>query len=211
MIAAERQGFELHFRRSCDVLERACADLSFLATLIAIADLLARTFVQGGKLLLAGNGGSAADAQHIAAELVGRFQRDRASLPALALGSDPAVLTAIGNDFGFDEVFARQVTAFGRQGDVLMGISTSGRSGNVLAALRVARERGLTTIGLTGSAAPSEFRRCDLLLAAPSDVTALIQQVHLVAAHAICDYVERTLKTPASLPETGEKPGWDAG
>jgi D-sedoheptulose 7-phosphate isomerase len=193
MTSAERNGFELHFRRSREVLERACAEPDFLPTVVEIAHTLTRVFGNGGKLLLAGNGGSAADAQHIAAEFLSRFKFDRAPLPAIALTTDTSVLTAVGNDYGFDQIFERQVKGLGRHGDVFLGISTSGQSSNVLAALGAARELGITTVGFTGSAASRMRGHCDLLLAAPSDVTALIQQVHLAAAHAICEYVEQAL------------------
>jgi D-sedoheptulose 7-phosphate isomerase len=192
MTVAERH-FELHLRRSREVLTQAAADPAFLATLVEIANTLTRAFRDGGKLLLAGNGGSAADAQHIAAEFLGRFKFDRPPLPALALTTDGAVLTAIANDYGFDQVFERQVNGLGRSGDVLLGMSTSGRSANVLAALGAARNLGLTTIGFTGSAASDMGAQCHLLLVAPSEETALIQQVHLAAAHAICAYVESAL------------------
>jgi len=147
----------------------------------------------GGKVLLAGNGGSAADAQHIAAEFVGRFVNDRAPLPALALTTDTSALTAIGNDYGFEQVFERQVRALGRRGDVFVAISTSGRSPNVLAALKAARELGLTAVGFTRDAKTPMHALCDLVLAAPSEETALIQQIHITAAHAICHLVEREL------------------
>jgi D-sedoheptulose 7-phosphate isomerase len=147
----------------------------------------------GGKLLLAGNGGSAADAQHIAAEFVGRFVRDRAPLPALALTTDTSALTAIGNDYGFEHVFARQVRALGRKGDVLVAISASGRSPNIIAALQAARELGLVTIGFTRMGETPMHPFCDHVLAAASEETALIQQLHNTAAHAICDIVEREL------------------
>src|SRR5438105_750996 len=167
MTVGARDGFELHFRRSCEVLERARADPSFLPTVCEIAHTLTRVFGNGGKLLLAGNGGSAADAQHIAAEFLSRFKFDRAPLPAIALTTDTSVLTAVGNDYRFDQVFERQVKGLGRPGDVFLGISTSGQSSNVLAALGAARELGLTTVGFTGSAKNPMYGSCDLLLAAP--------------------------------------------
>jgi D-sedoheptulose 7-phosphate isomerase len=144
-------------------------------------------------VLLAGNGGSAADAQHIAAEFLSRFKLDRSPLPAIAITTDSSVLTAIGNDYGFTHVFERQVRGLGRAGDVFIGISTSGRSENVLAALRAARELRLTTVGFTGSNGGEMRTLCDFICAAPSDDTALIQQIHLVAAHVICLLVEQDL------------------
>lgn len=185
-----------HFRRSREVLDRAAADPALIAAIAAICDRLIETLRGGGKILIAGNGGSAADAQHIAAEFLSRFViAQRTPLPAIALSTDTSVLTAIGNDFGFEHVFARQVRALGRPGDAFIAISTSGRSPNVLAALREAREVGVTTIGLTGSG--GDMRPlCDLVLAAPADDAALVQQIHITAAHAICGIVERGLFAP---------------
>jgi D-sedoheptulose 7-phosphate isomerase len=182
-----------HFRRSQQAVERALADDKFAVTIVAIAERVAAALKSGGKILLAGNGGSAADAQHIAAELVGRFVNDRAPLAAIALTTDSSALTAIGNDYGFDKVFERQVRALGRNGDVFIGISTSGRSPNVVAALQAARELGLACIGFTRDAPTPMHALCDLTLAVPAEETALIQQIHITAAHAICHLVEREL------------------
>jgi D-sedoheptulose 7-phosphate isomerase len=182
-----------HFRRSQEVVERSIADQSLVAAIVAIADRIAQALQAGGKLLLAGNGGSAADAQHIAAELVGRLVSDRAPLPAIALTTDTSALTAIGNDYGFEQVFARQLRALGRRGDVFVAISTSGRSANILVALQAARELELTTVGFTKAVQTPMHPLCDLVLAAPSDETALIQQLHITAAHAICQLVEHAL------------------
>lgn len=188
-----------YFNRSRDVLERAASDRDFLAAVLAIADRMTRTLRDGGKLLIAGNGGSAADAQHIAAEFLSRFGFDRHPLPAIALTTDSSVLTAIGNDYGFDHVFERQIRGLGRRGDLFLAISTSGRSVNVLAALQAAREIGVTTVGFSGANSADMRALCDLFLAAPSAETAVIQQIHITAAHAICDVVERDLfDAPAS-------------
>jgi D-sedoheptulose 7-phosphate isomerase len=143
--------------------------------------------------LIIGNGGSAADAQHIAAEIVGRYKQDRPAYAAIALTTDTSALTAIANDYGFEQVFARQVDGLGRRGDVLLALSTSGRSPNILAALRTARERGLVTIGFTGSKGEALGALCDHLLISPSDDTAVVQQIHLTVAHAICDEIEQTM------------------
>jgi D-sedoheptulose 7-phosphate isomerase len=169
------------------------ADAEATATLGAISDDIAAALRQGGKLLIAGNGGSAADAQHIAAEFVSRMNYDRAPLAAIALTTDSSALTATGNDYGFVHVFARQVQALGRPGDVLLGISTSGRSPNVLLALQAARERGLVTHGFAGAEGGPMAAQCDRLLRAPSSTTAIIQQIHIIAAHIVCSLVERTL------------------
>lgn len=183
-----------HFRRSCETLSRAADDGNLRATIDAIAATITQAFRNGHKLLIAGNGGSAADAQHIAGEFLSRLNFDRNPLPAIALTTDSSVLTAIGNDYGFERTFERQVRGLGKPGDVFIAISTSGRSANVLAALKVARESGLTTIGFTGTAgAGSMHALCEHCLVAPTAQTALIQQIHIVAAHAICGLVERCL------------------
>lgn len=182
-----------YFRRSCEALERAAGDGGLRAAIDGIADAITRALRNGGKLMLAGNGGSAADAQHIAGEFLSRLNFDRNPLPAIALTTDTSVLTAIGNDYGFDRVFERQVRGLGRPGDVFIAISTSGRSPNVLAALRAARDIGVTTIGFGGDGERAMAAHCDHYLGAPTAETPLIQQIHIVAAHAICMLVERNL------------------
>ena len=193
MADARQEAVLAHLRRSQQAVERAAADEKFIATTVAIAERITGAMKSGGKLLLAGNGGSAADAQHIAAEFVGRFINDRAPLPAIALTTDTSALTAISNDYGFEQVFARQVAGLGQRGDVLLALSTSGRSANILAALRTARERGLLTIGFTGTRGEALGALCDHLLVAPSDDTPVIQQIHLAVAHGICDEIEQSL------------------
>ena len=182
-----------HFRRSREAVERAATDATLLSAILAIAERIGTALRQGSKLLIAGNGGSAADAQHIAAEFLSRFAFDRRPLPAIALTTDTSVLTAIGNDYSFERIFERQVRGLGRAGDVFVGISTSGRSANVVEALKAAREVGVTTIGFTKIGATVMHPLCDLVLAAPADEVALIQQIHMTAAHAICGLVERAL------------------
>ena len=185
-----------HFSVSLEALARASRDEALLRAVTEIAGQIAGAFRSGHKVLLAGNGGSAADAQHIAAEFLSRFRLDRTPLPALALTTDTSVLTAIGNDFGFDQAFERQVRGLGRKGDTFIAISTSGRSPNIVAALKAAREMGVTTIGFTGARESDMLAHCDLVLAAPSEDTALIQQIHITAAHAICAAVELELFKP---------------
>jgi D-sedoheptulose 7-phosphate isomerase len=180
-----------HFIRSRELLSRLAGDASFLAVVTAIADKITAALQNGNKLLIVGNGGSAADAQHLAAEFVGRFRRDRQPLAAIALTTDTSALTSIANDYGFDQVFERQVRGLARRGDVLLGISTSGRSPNVVRALQAAREMGVVTIGFGGAADMRPL--CDLLLEVPSTDTALIQQIHITAGHAICERVEAAL------------------
>jgi D-sedoheptulose 7-phosphate isomerase len=185
-----------HFRRSCETLSYAADDLNLRAKIYEIAETITAAFHGGHKLLIAGNGGSAADAQHIAGEFLSRLNFDRNPLPAIALTTDSSVLTAIGNDYGFERTFERQVRGLGKPGDVFIAISTSGRSPNVIAALKAAREGGLTTVGLTGSGAGLMQPLCDHCLVAPAAETPLIQQIHIVAAHAICGLVEHALFPP---------------
>jgi len=163
------------------------------AAISAAADALRQALRDGRTVLVCGNGGSAADAQHFAAELVGRFTRERRAWPALALTTDSSALTAIGNDYGFDRVFSRQVEAHGQPGDVLIGISTSGGSPNVLAAVETARARGLVTIGLTGRDGGALGRAVDVHLNVPSPSTARTQEVHITLLHVLCDLVEQEL------------------
>jgi len=158
-----------------------------------VVDLVARSMSAGGALLVCGNGGSAADAQHIAAELTGRFFRDRRPLPALALHGNTSSLTAIGNDYGYDEVFAREVGAHGREGDVLLALSTSGNSRNVLRAIETAREKRMAVVGLTGADGGKMADLCDICLRVPSESTPRIQECHILIGHTICELLERIL------------------
>ena len=161
--------------------------------ILQIAEVIAAAIKRGNKILLMGNGGSAADAQHVAAELVGRFTRERAAWPAVALTTDSSILTAVGNDYGFEAIFARQVEALARPGDVVVGISTSGRSPNILAALQRANELRAVTVGFTGGTGGNLVKLCELCFVAPASKTALIQELHICAWHAICDLVEADL------------------
>lgn len=157
------------------------------------ATLCAEAIRRGGKILLCGNGGSAADAQHLAAELVGRYQRERRALAAIALTTDTSVLTSIANDYDYDSVFARQVEGLGRDGDVLIGISTSGNSKNVLRALASAKANGLKTVAFTGGTGGEMAKLADAAIIAPSSVTCHIQEMHIAAGHQICGMVEAAL------------------
>jgi D-sedoheptulose 7-phosphate isomerase len=201
MTALRTDSVARFFSRSQQVLEAAGADRTLVATAAEIAALITRTFRHGGKLLIAGNGGSAADAQHIAAEFVCRFKMERSPLPAIALTTDTSVLTAAGNDYGFEQVFARQILGLGRPGDCFLALSTSGRSPNVLNALTTARDHGIATVGLTGEKGEAMRPICDLLLSAPSAETDLVQQIHMVVAHAVCGIVERELFGAPPAPE----------
>jgi D-sedoheptulose 7-phosphate isomerase len=158
--------------------------------LLEVGGRMAQSLLAGGRVLAFGNGGSAADAQHFVAELVGRMRRERAGLSAIALSTDPSIVTAVGNDMGFAAVFRRQVEAHGRPGDVALGISTSGRSPNVVEGLRAARERGLLTVGLTGTGGGALAGRVDHLIAVPHPDTQRIQEVHTMVLHVLCEVVE---------------------
>ncbi len=160
------------------------------ARLANVAEKIREALAAGHKVLLCGNGGSAADCQHLAAELVGRFQKERAALPAIALTVDTSILTAIGNDYGFEKVFVRQVEALGQAGDVLLGLSTSGNSLDVLKAAELAKERGLYTVGFTAAGGGRLAELCDVCLAVPVKVTARAQEVHILMGHIICELVE---------------------
>jgi len=167
-----------------------------LTPLIAeMVELMVDTFQRGGKVLVMGNGGSAADAQHFVAEIVGRFKMERRGLPALALSTDTSILTAIGNDYGFDRIFSRQVEALAATGDLVIGISTSGNSPNVLLALQLARETGCRTVGLLGKDGGSIKDVCDLALIVPTNDTPRVQEVHITIIHIVCDLLEKTLFT----------------
>ncbi len=165
---------------------------------VRAAGLLIDAFAEGGKALLFGNGGSASDAQHIAAEWCGRLSRERPALPAIALPANPSDLTAIGNDYGFDQVFRRLVQAHGRPGDVALAISTSGNSPNLLAAVDEARERGLRTIGLLGKGGGKLAGRVEVAVIVPSDDTQRIQESHIAIGHVLVQLVDDTLFPPAS-------------
>jgi len=161
--------------------------------IVTVAEHMIDILSAGGKILICGNGGSAADAQHFAAELVGRFRRARPSWSAIALTVDASILTSLGNDFGFEQIFAHQVQALGRPGDILVAISTSGRSKNVLAAVEVAAALGMKTIGLTGEGASLLGDMVDLHLPIPSANTAFIQQGHMAVIHVFCELIEDRL------------------
>ncbi len=168
-------------------------DAALLAAARKIAEIIIAALRADKKLMIVGNGGSAADAQHIAAEIVGRYKQDRPAYAAIALTTDTSALTAVANDYGFEQVFARQVAGLGQRGDVLLALSTSGRSPNILSALRAAREQGLITVGFTGLNGKTLGALCDHLLVAPTDDTPIIQQICLAVAHGICDEIEQTL------------------
>ena len=183
-----------HFHESAELKIQAA---SVLAQPISEAvELMFTALSNGNKILACGNGGSAADCQHFAAELVGRFERERLPLPALALTTDTSILTAVGNDFSYQEIFSKQVQAFGQSGDVLLAFSTSGNSGNVLAAIDVALERDMRIVALTGKgggAIGKKLTDADVHICVPHDRTARIQEVHLLTIHCLCDGIDVAL------------------
>lgn len=180
------QTFEAHQAALNAVRELECE-------IDAAASVIIESMQAGGLLLLAGNGGSAGDAQHIAGEFVGRFLRERRALPAMALNTNSTIITAIGNDYGFENIFSRQVEAHGKPGDVLIAISTSGNSGNVIKAAQVSRAIGMKVIGMTGRSGGDLLPLCDICLAIPSDETPRVQEMHILIGHILCDISEGVL------------------
>ncbi len=175
-------------RESCEVKQNLSP--AFLSSLCGLAERTATALKDGHCLFFCGNGGSAADAQHLAAEFVGRFRRERNPLPSLALTTNTSLLSAIANDYGYEHVFSRQIEAFGKAGDILFAISTSGNSPNVLLAAREAKKRGIHTAGLTGRSGGNLRDEVDVLLNVPSDDTPRIQEAHILVGHVFCDLVE---------------------
>jgi D-sedoheptulose 7-phosphate isomerase len=195
---APAAGFASLFKDS--LLEGAALPLALLLrhreTIERMARVVAQTLARGRTVFFCGNGGSAAEAQHLAAELVGRYRRDRAALPAVALTTDTSILTAVSNDYGFARVFARQVEGLGRRGDLLVALTTSGRSPSILEAVAAARARGMRVIGLTGAEGRAFARRCDAALVVPSRSTPRIQEMHLLVGHLLCEAAEAAAPAP---------------
>jgi D-sedoheptulose 7-phosphate isomerase len=188
------QKISQHFRDSAALKLRALEPLT--PQVARAARNMVTCLKNGGKILSCGNGGSAADSQHFAAELVGRFEREREELAAIALTTDTSILTAVGNDYGYDEIFSKQVRALGKPGDVLFGISTSGNSKNVVAAIEAARKKGMTVVGMTGRDGGKIGKligKDDVLLNVESPVTARIQEVHLLMLHCLCDSIDNLM------------------
>ena len=181
-----------YLRQSLDIKSRLVSDHEVLTTIERTAELISSTIKNGNKIFIAGNGGSAADSQHIAAELVSRFFYDRPGLPAIALTTDTSILTAVGNDYGFERLFSRQIEALGSSNDMFIGISTSGNSKNILNAISTAKSMGLHTVGLSGI-----FGRLreisDIAICVPSDQTPHIQECHITVGHIMCALVEKTI------------------
>jgi D-sedoheptulose 7-phosphate isomerase len=180
-------------QRSIEVKQALLKDASFREQVARAALEIVKSLRAGGKILFFGNGGSAADAQHLAAEFTGRYLKERRALPALALHGNSSAVTAIGNDYGFDLVFARQMEAFGKEGDVAVGISTSGNSRNVLRALEVAKSKGIFTVALTGGSGGLMKKLADCTLCIPSEETPRIQECHILTGHIICEIAEEML------------------
>ena len=190
-MATQIQAAELLAGQRLENHFKVVQDMKKIMPEVASAGLRVRTALEKGrKILICGNGGSAADSQHMAAEFVGRFVKERQSLPALALTVDTSLLTAVGNDYGFDYVFSRQVEGLGQEGDVLIAISTSGNSANVVRAIKTAKEKGIYVIGMTGENGGILAKESDLCLAVPSQVTARIQEMHIMIIHMICEIAE---------------------
>jgi D-sedoheptulose 7-phosphate isomerase len=188
-----KAGIRSQIAETVQNLNAMSMDNALIELIGKVTAICVNTLKNGGKILFAGNGGSAADSQHLAAELVSRFHYDRPGLPAVALTTDTSLLTAIGNDYGFEYLFARQIEALGNRGDVFFGISTSGRSPNVLNALRTARQQELHTVGMTGSSGGQMPELCNYCLHVPSDSTPRIQEGHIVMGHAICCMIEQQM------------------
>jgi D-sedoheptulose 7-phosphate isomerase len=189
---------EIHRQMKAHIAVIKMVEEQMSDSITACVELLVDALSKGGKLLLMGNGGSAADAQHFAAEMVGRFLLERRALPAIALTTDTSILTAVGNDYGFDDVFARQVEALANPGDVLIGISTSGNSHNVKCALEAGQKLGAKTIGLLGRDGGVIGPLVDLNLTVPCSETPRVQEAHLVIIHILCDLVEKSLFCPVN-------------
>lgn len=176
-----------------NLLQQIQQDQALLQIVQAVADQCTQALKAGKKILFAGNGGSAADSQHLAAELVSRLNYNRPGLAAIALTTDTSALTAIGNDYAFENIFSRQIESLGQSGDVFIGISTSGRSPNILRALEAARAKGMITVGMTGMQAPMLSERCDFVVHVPSKETPKIQECHIMFGHIICAIIEDTM------------------
>jgi D-sedoheptulose 7-phosphate isomerase len=180
-------------KKTQKMVSKILEDIKFLERILEAAKLCTQCLRRGGKILLAGNGGSAADAQHIAGELVSRFNFDRPGLAAIALTTDTSILTAIGNDYGYDHLFSRQVQSIGRLGDVFIAYSTSGSSKNIIKALQYAKETGILVIGFTGNKKGAMDQYCDVLLDVPSGETPKIQEGHLLVGHILCGLIEEEI------------------
>ena len=195
-----RDHLDRSLHEASQVAAAVANDDSIKITMLAICQAIVGALEANHKVLFAGNGGSAADSQHMAGEFVSRFMFDRPALPAIALTTDSSILTAIGNDYGYEQVFSRQVSALGQPGDVLFVYSTSGNSANVVAALTLAREKGMITVGLTGASGGRMNEYCDHLIRIPSSCVPRIQEGHLLVGHTVCELVEAHIFTAPGAP-----------
>jgi len=184
---------ETQIKKSYEVKKSILENERLINEVLEIGNLLIETYKKGNKLLIAGNGGSAADAQHIAGELVSKFYFDRPALPAIALTTDTSIITAIGNDYGYEYLFSRQIEANGIKGDVFLGISTSGNSKNIIEGIKTAKEKGLITIGLTGESGGKMKELCDYCICVPSIETPRIQESHILIGHILCSIIEEAI------------------
>jgi len=180
-------------KKSYEVKKNILENKGLFNKIIRVGEVLINVYKNGNKLLIAGNGGSAADAQHIAGELVSKFYFDRPALPAIALTTDTSIITAIGNDYGYEYLFSRQIEANGVKGDVFLGISTSGNSKNIIEGLKTAKEKGLITIGLTGESGGKMKNLCDYCICVPSNETPRIQEAHILIGHILCSVIEEAI------------------
>ena len=182
-------------RRSINTAEKISGSEELLSVIGLATESIIDTLKNNGKIIIAGNGGSAADSQHIAAEFVNRFYFDRDGLPAIAITTDTSIITAVGNDYSFDRIFARQLSSIGKKGDVFLALSTSGNSVNILEALKECKDRAIKTIGFTGASGGKMKDLCDIIIKVPSDETPRIQEMHILIAHIICSIVEEKIFT----------------
>lgn len=184
---------EESFKQSIEVLTKITEDKKIIDIVVNASEAVCTAYKNNKKTLFAGNGGSAADAQHFAAEFVSRFNFDRPGLPAIALSTDTSIITAIGNDYGYEKIFSRQIQASAVEGDVMFAFSTSGTSENILEALKECKKKSITTIGFTGKNDQAMSKYCDYCISVPSDITSVIQECHGLLGHVVCSYVEKTI------------------
>ena len=182
-----------HIQASIDAKQLILQDAALLELIVKAADTIIQAYKNGKKTMFAGNGGSAADAQHLAGELVARFYFDRPGIPSIALTTDSSVLTAIGNDYGYEKLFSRQVQAMGSEGDIFVGLSTSGNSPNILSALDTCKEKSIFSIGLTGMTGGKMAEKCDICIKVPSNDTPRVQESHILIGHILCCTIEQAL------------------
>lgn len=188
-----REYIRSNIRESIETKKELLSNEEILSTIEEVCRVCIETYEKGNKIMVCGNGGSASDAQHMTGELVGRYKMERAGIPAIALNANAAVMTALGNDYDYDSIFAKQVVALGKKGDVLFAISTSGNSRNTVLACEAAKKMGITVVALTGNTGGILKTLCDYIINVPSDNTPRIQEMHILVIHSICGIIEREL------------------